>query len=279
MIVDEYSARDSRFRVIHQKNSGVEIARNIGLSLANGLKIIFMDGDDVIKDNYLAEHNKILIDAPLDTVTYSANIDMYPDGRQEDWGPRFKNHTNKRDLCLAILREEWCPVIHGWVWPRSILIRGGAWRTDISSNDDLEFAFRHMALGEHFRYVANTRVIYNKHPNGLSHIKRNANFYLSVLEATSSREKFALSIEDSDAMRSAAAQLWYSLLFSIEFVANSYARSYIRLRLSRLGRVKCFLFSPKSKRGMILKFLGSWGLVGALLLRNGLFVLRGGSRH
>jgi len=47
-ICDEYAVRDSRFRVIHQKNAGEGGARNAGLAVAQGEWVFFLDGDDVM---------------------------------------------------------------------------------------------------------------------------------------------------------------------------------------------------------------------------------------
>ena len=47
-ICDEYAARDSRFHVIHQENSGVAAARNAGIDVARGEWIWFVDSDDAV---------------------------------------------------------------------------------------------------------------------------------------------------------------------------------------------------------------------------------------
>ncbi len=47
-ILDEYAARDARFRVIHQPNAGVSAARNRALENAQGEWIVFLDSDDVL---------------------------------------------------------------------------------------------------------------------------------------------------------------------------------------------------------------------------------------
>lgn len=52
-ILDEYSARDARFRVIHNQNAGVSAARNKALESTTGEWLLFLDADDKIADNML----------------------------------------------------------------------------------------------------------------------------------------------------------------------------------------------------------------------------------
>ena len=53
-ICDEYASKDDRIIVVHQKNGGVSKARNLGLSLAQGEYITFVDGDDTIDPSYIS---------------------------------------------------------------------------------------------------------------------------------------------------------------------------------------------------------------------------------
>lgn len=52
-ICEKYVAVDKRFKVINQKNQGVSVARNIGISNANGKYLAFVDSDDYVNGNYL----------------------------------------------------------------------------------------------------------------------------------------------------------------------------------------------------------------------------------
>lgn len=52
-ICDDAAAADSRFKVVHQENTGVSSARNRGLEEASGEYICFIDSDDSVEANYV----------------------------------------------------------------------------------------------------------------------------------------------------------------------------------------------------------------------------------
>lgn len=54
-ICDDYAAKDSRVRVIHQENRGAAAARNAGLDAAIGDYVAFCDSDDLVAEKWL-EH-------------------------------------------------------------------------------------------------------------------------------------------------------------------------------------------------------------------------------
>lgn len=58
-ICDEFAQKDSRVKVIHKSNEGVSVARNTGISVAQGEYIGFVDSDDWIeKDMYQNLYSK-----------------------------------------------------------------------------------------------------------------------------------------------------------------------------------------------------------------------------
>lgn len=70
-IADEYARLDGRIRVIHQKNQGQSVARNVGLSLAQGDYISFVDSDDWLELDMYSELVEIIVAQPqLDIVKF-----------------------------------------------------------------------------------------------------------------------------------------------------------------------------------------------------------------
>ncbi|MDQ0478172.1 glycosyltransferase [Chryseobacterium sp. MDT2-18] len=51
-ICDDYAAKDSRIKVRHKENGGLSDARNVGIEVATGEYIAFVDSDDLITLNF-----------------------------------------------------------------------------------------------------------------------------------------------------------------------------------------------------------------------------------
>ena len=220
-----------------------------------------MDGDDALQPMHLAVHKMAITSQSEGTITYSAHVAKYDDGKFDDCSSLYRDCLNTRDLCFSMLKDGWSPIIHSWVWPRNILAKGGGWRLDIIANDDFEFAMRHLSLVHRTHYVRAATAIYRQHNNGLSHMPHNYAYYASILNAALARETFALRIENSDAMRNAVAQMWYRILLTPDFVVDSVIRRYIWSRLKHIGLPKCSCVRPSSKQELVLKRLGVRGLV------------------
>lgn len=59
-ICDGFAKQDSRVKVFHKENGGVSSARNVGLDNASGEWVYFLDSDDSIDEDYLANFVKAL---------------------------------------------------------------------------------------------------------------------------------------------------------------------------------------------------------------------------
>ena len=57
-ICDDWAVRDDRIRVIHRENEGLSSARNLGIRLAKGEYLCFVDSDDFLEKTALEEARK-----------------------------------------------------------------------------------------------------------------------------------------------------------------------------------------------------------------------------
>lgn len=67
-ICDEYARKDSRIKVIHQKNQGVAKSRNIAIASAGGEFIGFVDSDDFIDSNMYTDMMALALESLADIV-------------------------------------------------------------------------------------------------------------------------------------------------------------------------------------------------------------------
>ena len=76
-ICDEYAQTDSRIQVIHQKNQGLIAARNVGLLMAHGAYVGFVDADDVVSPIFFEEMVYAIEfeDAQIVTCQYCTNLE------------------------------------------------------------------------------------------------------------------------------------------------------------------------------------------------------------
>ena len=64
------------YQIIHTENRGVSSARNLGLSVAKGVYIIMVDGDDVLTPDFLAYYADLMKRYP-ETDVYSTSFTIY----------------------------------------------------------------------------------------------------------------------------------------------------------------------------------------------------------
>lgn len=87
--LDEITIKLDKFKVIHQKNTGVSMARNNGVREATGQYIVFIDADDMITKNYFVDVKWILQNeqaAGLDVIYGFVKYEVNPKNQYEDIG-------------------------------------------------------------------------------------------------------------------------------------------------------------------------------------------------
>ena len=84
LILDDYSARDGRIRVIHQANEGEGAARNTALAIAKGEWLAYLDGDDIWHPDFLSTALNGMSQFPSAQIVRVAHMD-FVDGSEWKW--------------------------------------------------------------------------------------------------------------------------------------------------------------------------------------------------
>jgi len=172
-ICDEYADKYSYIKVIHQRNAGVAAARNVGIEIAMGDYIWFVDSDDEVTENSIADI--------LDAISANCLSDVLMfDGYQFDGNDKARqnrpwNHfavdrifedrkevlsLMKSILYYPILSEldgnTNIPLAAPWdkVY-RSAIIRDNIIRfnSELKVLDDMVFNMEVMGVAKHIQYV------------------------------------------------------------------------------------------------------------------------------
>lgn len=126
-ICDAYKEKDNRIKVIHKSNGGQSGARNLGIEMATGEYIVFLDSDDFWLDDKLEGMVKKLKNDNPDMLMFKA-YSYYSDSDSYEPFSKEYNHLcfkgNGREVLANILKEDydfgWCPI--WYLIKREILI-------------------------------------------------------------------------------------------------------------------------------------------------------------
>lgn len=71
-LCDAFAQRDARIHVIHQKNSGPACARSVGIVAATGAYLVFLDSDDYLADDLLAQITSLADSYAPDVILFNS---------------------------------------------------------------------------------------------------------------------------------------------------------------------------------------------------------------
>lgn len=94
-ICDDWSKKDQRITVIHQKNGGVSKARNVGIDRAEGTYTVFVDADDYLEKEYISSMVEEQKNNGMVITGYFIDIDI----------------ERRKRITPIILRQEACSIL------------------------------------------------------------------------------------------------------------------------------------------------------------------------
>jgi len=135
-ILNEYGKKDGRIKIINQKNQGVAFARNIGLKIARGEYVGFVDSDDWIDLNFF---ETLFTEAKKEDADLARTLYVY----------EFQDHSKEGDTNRIILEKksngellnvnEHSVVIWNAIYKREYLQKNNIYFDDLQAVVDVPF--------------------------------------------------------------------------------------------------------------------------------------------
>lgn len=202
-----------------QINSGISATRNLGIKLASGRWIAFLDADDIWEPRHLELLFSALELVPTAIASYGGGRlvenGVTQEGMYDDfWDNPSKNYGKKiDDSYFCLINSEIFPrLIKGnFIKPSSLMVsssaiqKSGLFREDLGTAEDREFLIRLILIGD-FVYVPEAITKYRWHADNASQVhnaKRNAENGLLAIQLVEVNKSLALTSVQMAACRDA----------------------------------------------------------------------------
>jgi glycosyltransferase involved in cell wall biosynthesis len=221
-ICDNYKAGNKNIIVIHKDNSGLSDARNVGISIANGNLIAFVDGDDIIHPLYIESLYNILIEGNADIsicpirtfsdekrfvrrqfemVDYRKNVIVF----SPELALKEMLFEGRFDVsaCGKLYKKE---LFHGIQYPKGKLF------------EDLATTYKLIGRANHIAFSPYKLYGYRQRSNSITHVP----FHPKMMDIISACEGFCSYVEDycSDCEKAVAYRRSKTATIILERIVN-----------------------------------------------------------
>lgn len=114
-ICEKYAQTDKRIRLIHQENQGVSATRNTALAMASATYIIWVDADDWIEKDLLAEVKKTIEQTSADIILFDFCI-VSSGGCEKHTLQYHEGFLNKQEAMAALVLDE---DVRSYLWNKA----------------------------------------------------------------------------------------------------------------------------------------------------------------
>ena len=171
-LCDHFSRIDGRIQVVHTSNNGAGAARNVGLKIANGEYICFVDADDQVNERYIEYLVYAITENELGICGFTATIN---DRHNETLKPDIERMTMNETIKCMLNPNEAIVNCYGYLWNKIFkkkIIEDNHLRFNNKYFmwEDMCFCCKYVLSIENVGYVNADLYYYNdKNVNSISH--------------------------------------------------------------------------------------------------------------
>ncbi|MFY8004327.1 MAG: glycosyltransferase family 2 protein [Chitinophagaceae bacterium] len=195
-------------KVIHQPNSGQDIALNNGFKQAKGSFIKFMDADDLINPEMIEIQVKTLLNHP-NSVAYGEWARFYNNQPEKANFTPLDYWKDASPINFLTARKEGVMLQCGiMLLPRHIIEKAGLWDERLILFNDTEFFCRQLLAAESIKFTPGARLYYRSGLQNSISVGKARKFFESTFLATTLIGQHLIARENSLRVKTLIANMF-----------------------------------------------------------------------
>lgn len=217
-ILKEYSEKyPDKVLLIHQENKGVSSATNTGIQVSKGEYIQFLDADDLLSSDKIANQIRLL-EGQSEPTLATCEWQMFHDDPQNSYSIPygvFRDFESGLDLLLRFWNHQEMMQPAAYLTHRSLIEKAGPWDESFIINQDGEFFARVLAHADNVCYEPNGKVFYRTPGETNVSQQKSERAMNSLLDSYRCYEREVLKFEDSERIRIALKKVYQKFIYDV----------------------------------------------------------------
>lgn len=203
-VCDQFAAEYKNIIVVHEKNSGISIARNTGIAHSRGKFIAFCDHDDEYSPDYLSKSVKAICDADADLLKFNYKTIEVVNGKNIEsiikGSEGLMTFDELLDNYMAFnqcIRALWNGLYKADIIKENTISFDSFYKTGV---EDYDFNLQYLKHCNSIQFLEDTLFFHYKRENQSADTKFSSNKLDSWIRMQKKEKKFLLQSDASDVM-------------------------------------------------------------------------------